>query len=665
MGSNSPSPSRLLRSAAFLLLLVSPARAGDETDGLRGLSIEELMRVNVRVASVTASTLLKSPSTVTIIDQDTIRLYNIQTVAEAIELVANMSVVRTYFKWDLPTARGILQDHYANRVLLMIDNVPTWMAVTGEAEIGRVDIEDVDRIEVLKGPASVLYGTNAYAGAINIVLKTTSARSAANMHGTVSQNIGFMGGGSYAFSSDEKKVRVFANALSMQGASGLFTDELGVAANVDNFLRGGNATVKAQIDNHSLLVNVYRKEESFLGAAPSFSLGAGKEHNLRGYLANYSYSTRFLGRHEATFGLTYDWNERNFPRSADNSSRSNVQGYRATAFATAVLDVSDPLKIEAGFQWEYRRSVEYTNYDPRSDVVTADNNMDGRSVRAVSLFVQGRYDRGPLGATLGARYSHNQLFGGDVCGRGTFVYALSERTSAKLIVGQSYRAPSLFELYFTTQNRTVYGNPDLVPEKSSSVEISYLRSFSSLFLEAVAYRARYSDKTTRIRRYPIYTSDPEDPSLIYVNGSPFDATGLEVNLKYQRARTIDAFLSYGFIDGNSGDEIPGTEHFNFKYVARHTLAAGASKQIGDWAVAGVFKLWSSRGTPSGRLDTQSTLDLTVSFDQRLSSTDARHALSIKDLFDTRVVYPDYVRQTLEEVPSGLGRRASYTVTVAF
>ena len=135
------------------------------------VSLQELLEMGIDIASFKEQTIFNTPSTVSVIDKETIKRFNFNTISEALNTVAGFSVMRTYLKRNLPTSRGILQDHYANKVLVMINNIPTWHAGTGEGSIDRVDIADVERIEVLKGPASVLYGTNAYSGAINIVLK--------------------------------------------------------------------------------------------------------------------------------------------------------------------------------------------------------------------------------------------------------------------------------------------------------------------------------------------------------------------------------------------------------------------------------------------------------------------------------------------------------------
>ncbi len=142
-----------------------------KTNDLYDLSLEQLLNINIQVVSTQGEKIFNSPSTVTVINSDEIIKYNFLTVEEALQTIAGIKTYRTYLKRNLPTARGVLQDNYANKVLILIDGTPIWNAVTGEGNIDRINIKDVERIEILKGPASVLYGTNAYSGAINIVLK--------------------------------------------------------------------------------------------------------------------------------------------------------------------------------------------------------------------------------------------------------------------------------------------------------------------------------------------------------------------------------------------------------------------------------------------------------------------------------------------------------------
>ena len=77
-----------------------------------------------------------------------------------------------------------------NGALILIDGAPTWMAVTGEGTLDRIDISHLERIEVLRGPASVVYGSNAYSGAINLVLRQASTSKDAKLQGDVQMRFG-------------------------------------------------------------------------------------------------------------------------------------------------------------------------------------------------------------------------------------------------------------------------------------------------------------------------------------------------------------------------------------------------------------------------------------------------------------------------------------------
>lgn len=644
------------------LAVVAPAQeVGTAEKG--DLTVQDLLGLKVQVASLEATSLLTAPSMVTVLDAATIRELNIQSVAEALNMVPGFAVTRTYLKRDLPTGRGLLQDNYANKVLLLINSVPTWMAVTGEGELARVDIHDVDRIEILKGPASVVYGTNAYVGAINIVLKDPSEyRSEAQIG--ADGRFGITAGGNALFSVGEMKLLVSGNSVNAPAGSESFTDEAGVSGKVDEFLTSRNMTIHGQYGGHGVLVNAYDASESFLGTAPTYALGAGKDHLLRGCLLNYSYTGMVHGV-GMFLGATYDWNQRDFARTGDDSQRALVEGYRMQGSVRAVRELVTGLTLQGGAEWEQRKSKSYENYAVRTDTVVAKNNMDGRGVEEKSLYAQLTWSRERLRMVAGSRYTDNQLFGGNVSSRATAVYVLGSSSSLKLMAGQSYRVPSLFELYFQTPTNTVYGNTDLKPEKSEAIELAYLGQRGNLFFQTLAYHARYSNKIVRVRRYPIYSGDPNDTSQIYVNGNDFSANGLELEARYRLPRKLSAFASYTFIDGDSGDRETGTDNYNFKYVPEHAVALGLTKYFGQAWAAAVANYSSSMGAPLHTIGSQTTYDLTLGYGQRVSGLVLRHLLSAKNVTDVDVRVPEYVRRILNDVPSGYRRRISYTLQVGF
>jgi outer membrane receptor protein involved in Fe transport len=633
------------------------AAAGD----YEKMSLEELLDTRIEVGSLETETIFDTPSAVSVIDREMIQRHNFLSISEALRVLAGFDVSRTHFKRDIVTSRGILQEHYSNKVLVMINSVAAWHAVTGESSLERVDINDVERIEVLKGPASVLYGTNAYVGAVNIVLRVPESNSELQAHGALGDKHAFGGGGRYGFAGQGWKVFVAASARDEAGHDLLFTDEQAESGHMLEYMRGSQFTASIEKQGHTLLLNGFAAHESFLGTTVDWDQGIGRDHVSRGYLASYTFNRTFNKKFGLRAGGSFDGQERNFSRSRDDLRRSNARGYRASAFATTHFNVSPAVRLELGGDFDYRRSIEYTTYDVLPDTVFSDNGLADLHMSEASSFAQLRTSYRRFKLLLGTRLTHNDLFGTNLSSRGTLVYTLNERNSLKFILGQSYRVPSFFELYLLPSGPTVYGNNRLEPETSDSIELAYVTSFKQLFAQALVYHARYDKKIFRNRRFP---DNPADRSLVYLNGDPVSANGLEVELRYRTPRAFDAFLNYNYIDGDRGDAVADEpDHYNFKYVPRNSLSLGLARSFGPVAASAVLNGQQSVDGPKARVDAWQSLDLNLSYAHDLGSLSLRHTFSAKNVTDDAQPIPEFVRRVINEIPSGSGRRFIYTVVV--
>lgn len=629
--------------------------AQQKTQDLMNMSVDDLMKIQVAVSSTKPTTLLNTPSSVTVIDQSMIKAYNVLSVSDALALVPGFSNWRTYMKRDLPTARGILQDMYANKVLVMINNVPSWNAVTGEPTLNRVDINDVERIEVLKGPASVLYGTNAYAGAINIVLKNRSSRPEGSAYARIGDRREFSAGGNYIFKRGDFTLFAAGSGSSVKGYNQVFKDESGTSGHLNEYTYGSNLTVAAQTKHHSILFNTFNFHESFLGNTLTFASGAGRDEVTDGSLFNYTLSVPLAQRVHLTYGLVHDWNQRNFSRSADDRTRSNIDGYNLTNYLKSEWLLTDKLTASVGFDYNYRKDIEYKNYNTLTEATLEENNLKDRSQNESSVYGDLGLRVSHLNLLAGTRYTHNSVFGGNVSSRGTAVWEVNETNSFKAIVGQSFRSPSFFEQYFQTSAKTVFGNPNLQPEKSTSYEFAYLTSFRKLFVQALGYHAIYDNKITRVQK---------DKVLVYSNSSEFSANGLELEMKYNKPEFVNTFLNYSFISGDKGDQLNNDGNYNFKYIPRHTISAGMAKSIKNLSLSGMVSLMSSMHGPKLEIPKQATADVSVGYTHQAQGHTVYHSLSVRNLFDKDVVLPEYVRRNvLNEVTAGLGRAVVYTLRV--
>ncbi|MBN1338456.1 MAG: TonB-dependent receptor [Bacteroidales bacterium] len=656
--------------------------------GLKSQDIETLWDIKVQVASSEEENIFNAPSSVSIIDKEMIQDYNFTSVSEAIQTISGMAVIRTYLKRNLPTSRGILQDHYANKVLVLVNGIPSWNAVTGEGNLDRIDINDVERIEVLKGPASVLYGTNAYSGAINIVLKSSEEQQL-NSHMGFGTNGSYQAGANFAATKGDFTYFVSGNSSSIIQKETQFKDDAGYEGLLREYIGSDNFTMQAGYKAHSLLFNGTHGNESFLGVTPKFTSGAGNPHILKAYLLNYTFDQDLSDKFNLRFGGNYDYGMRNLSRSRDDVTRANIEGYRINGFARAGYQISEAFHFEAGLTYDQRKSVEYKNYnaikdtlmpvkwespvDPSKTVVLDGNNgMNDQQVSEFSAFGQLKFVKNKFRALLGSRYTNNELFGDNISSRITFSYAFNERNSVKLIYGESFRSPALFEQYFTYT--TVLGNTELEPEKSKSAELAYLTGTGNFFMQALVYYGIYENKVVRQKGDAVIFDGtfPVSNISIYQNGNEFTATGVEIELKYNNPKIISTFLNFNYVAGDDGDK-DESDNYNFKYVPEMSLAFGLGKNFGErYGISAVVNYWSETTGPVKdannnftAIDPMMVADLNLFYKHELGGAKLRHSLSIKNLTDADVLYPEYVSRTkLNEVSSGYYQTILYTISVS-
>ncbi len=629
------------------------------------MSLDDLLKTQVTVASTRSTRMIDTVSIVAVIDRKMINDYGFLSVSEALQTVSGFEVYRTYLKRNMPTGRGVLQDHYANKVLVMINGVPSWNAVTGEGNIDRIDIRSVERIEVLKGPASVLYGSQAYSGAINIVLRkpeVTGQRGTVHVGG--GNNGAYAAGGHWLLKSDENiSLAVALNLREEHGDSFNFTDELGITDSVRDYVSSKDVTIDFVFGEHNLLLNAFAVDESYLGVVPRHISGAGNNHDVDGVLVSYTWMHDWCATAMSDFQLSYDAHERNLSRAADDTVRANILGRRYVASLKNNLDLSKDISLEFGADYDYRKSEEYSNYE--SGVLIADNNLKDKHMYEYSGFLQGAYDIDDWTFLVGTRHTENELFGENTSSRATVLRRLSEDSSVKLIFGQSFRAPNLFELYFMTPGKTVFGADNLSPEKSTSGELSYQTVVGDCYIQAVAYRSEYDDVIFRtIGSVTLDSGVVYDDVNVYANGSKFHVNGTELEIKYILPRNMNLFLNVDHVYDEDRSSGGAGNHAEFIHIPDFTSTFGLQKSLGKFSASVLLHYIDGIKGHVADVDSSTTLDLSFAYSAKTGAMPTRHSLAVRNLFDEDIAFPEYVRgKGLYEVPLESGVSLFYTFEI--
>jgi len=656
---------------AFLMLAgVTPRASGEEQQGKKvdaatdEVSLEDLLNAKINVTSTQGETILESSSVVTVIDRKMIEQHGYRTVEEALQSVAGITVMRSYLLQGMVTSRGVLQDLYANKNLVLINNVPAWHAVTGESRIERVGINDVERIEVLKGPASVLYGSQAYTSAINIV--TRSAKPGTQ---SADATIGTRGeSGSFRMAAKSgAEFSVGVNRDLGQRINYNFLDENGTTGVVRDYEDAFDTTMQAKYKGNTFLLNAYDSTMNTFGSAPAFKLGANTPHLLNGLLTSYQFDHIFAAKLSVLGRGFYDSEYREFSRDNVDAVYAPIDGYRSGATVRANYAATKEVNVEVGTDYEYRKTREATSRNRLTGAIL--DGFTNRGETETSVFSQLDWKPGRWRLVGGTRYTNNSLAGGNVSSRGTVGYRITHRDAVKFIAGQSYRSPSLFEMYTASPN--ISGNLDLKPETSDSVELVYQHAQGGLYTQIGGYWAKYDHKIFRQKGTPPPTAPNPNAPVFYINGTPFDATGIEAETKYTSLRWGTYFANVDFVSGTSGDlvvEQPGSYlNYNFRYVPKYNAKAGAARQWGPVGASG--SLDHSGGTQGafGPIDPWTDVQLNVWFEYPIKGVMLRHTVSGRNVLDSNIAFPEYSRRraNVNELPLGADAGLFYTLGFRF
>lgn len=145
--------------------------AQSDTTSIDDFSLEDLMSIEVVSATKTSMSIQEAPSIVRVFTKSDFEKFGFYTLKDVLNSVPGMQIQEYRAGHQLVWIRGV-QARYNNKVLLMIDNIPMRDAFYGNFNIDEmIDLNTVEKIEILNGPGSVLYGANSFSGVISITTK--------------------------------------------------------------------------------------------------------------------------------------------------------------------------------------------------------------------------------------------------------------------------------------------------------------------------------------------------------------------------------------------------------------------------------------------------------------------------------------------------------------
>ena len=387
----------------------------------------------------------------------------IRSVADALQLVPGASIVESgsFGGQTSLFMRGGESDY----VKVLLDGVPLNQP-GGSIDLAHLTTDNVDRIEILRGPASVLYGSDAMTGVVQIFTKngvTThgqlGAKLRAGTYGSTDAALDFAG-------------RTGGTKLTYSARGSRFASNGLYAYNNDYRNSILSAGVNFAPDARSTIGVTYRYGDD-LYHFPTDGLGVPVDSNQRtaergpvlGLSANRTmgaFELRILAAGKES-RLFYN----NEPDSPAEDETTWTRDYVRRASASALLDWRPraTINVTAGLEYEDQRQQGSFEFSSGGSVSQGSIQVQRHNT---GYLMQGLFSAGRAAITLGARLDDNSQFGTHATFRTGLVFQARERTRFRLSTGTGFKEPTFFE---NLARGSVTGNPYLDPERSRSWEL--------------------------------------------------------------------------------------------------------------------------------------------------------------------------------------------------
>ncbi|MDH4249731.1 MAG: TonB-dependent receptor, partial [Nitrospira sp.] len=478
----------------------------------------------------------EAPASVTIITADQIRKYGYRTFSQVLQSVPGLFTTNDR-NYEYLGFRGFNRPgDYNSRILLLIDGHRLNDAVYDQAPIGTdspIDVDLIDRVEIVRGPSSSLYGTNAFFGVINVITKRgrdikgaegswenssfTSNKGRLTYGNKLSNGLEFIASGSYYYSVGQQNVfyQEFNtpdqnNGIAHRMDQDTFHNFFAKASYGDFTLQGGYVGRKKRIPTASF--------------GTMFNNGRDATADNRGYL-DLKYQHEFANQLTVKGRLYYDRYYYRGDFLVDYPPPTLNQDFLTTdqvgGELTLVKRLFDKHKVTLGGEFRSQFRMDQSNKDADPPATYLD---DKRKSNIGAFYLQDEFAiTDNLILNAGFRYDHYSTFGGTANPRAGLIYTW-RNTTAKLLYGRAFRAPNPFEQFYVASVGSK-PNPDLKPESISTYEL-VLEQYLGHHIRGSASGYYYE-----IDRLISQVLDPSDGLLVYQNGNKINAKGLELTLE--------------------------------------------------------------------------------------------------------------------------------------
>ena len=482
------------------------------------------------------------PASVSVITKEEIKAANIESAADALRWVTGVRLKRSSWQPNKTTVSLLgLPSEYA---LVLINGQRVFGGGTGRGTSQSVDLEQypaemIERIEVVKGPASCLYGSEAVSGVINIITKSSPKKPsffASTSYGTHDTRI-------YK-ASHGLTVDKFGYFLSYtrRESDGMDpkTDEFdadNVYANLSyDFTSSLKLTLQPSFYQQDDIVNEQQSETRSLNTILDWKPDELSKLSIR--ISGHDFDREWTSK--AGMGKPAQKHEE------ENDKREAELNYSRPFFNINLITL--------GYQY-FKEEYKYYLIDDKEQTMN-------------SGFIQDEIDLDPFIITLGARMDHYDRWGTNFYPKAGLVYRASNDLKFKASIGKAFKAPTFGELYynefFMGGISWIRGNSDLDPEEAIGYQAGAEYRYKNLLMQCSLFR---NDIKDMIKNYTIQENyKMGKPLWTYHNIEEAYTQGVEFNMVIDFTERLKGKMGYTFVD--SEDETTGKD---LTYTPEHDV----------------------------------------------------------------------------------------------
>ncbi len=615
----------------------------------------------VSLATGNSQPISRAPAVASVITADQIREMGAADLDQVLESVPGLHVSYFYQMYNpIYTMRGIYSDTNP-QILMLINGIATTnLYQSNRGQIwGGMPVNNIARIEVIRGPGSALYGADAYAGIINIVTKDAAGINGTEAGGRLgsfdSKDVWLLHGKNYGGFD-------ISYALEVGETDGqdetieidLLKNSLDPASLAPGPVNLGRKYLETRLglsrDNWQMRVGYQGRFDVETGAGVAQALDPAGSNDSNRFNADISYHMSDPEYWDSTFQLSY----------FDTSAKSDLVLYPPGAFGGAFPDgvIGNPDVYER--HTRFSASTFYTGWEQhRLRFGAGINYGDLYKVKESRNFAFGPGGLVPLGGTVdvsdtapfvreenrtntyvfvqdewsfardwditaGVRYDHYSDFGETINPRIALVWQSAYNLTSKILYGRAFRAPSFSELY-NINNPVALGNANLEPETIDTLELAFdyqttanIRTGLNLF---------YYEMQDIIRFLP----DPAPATTVTAqNSGDQNGYGLEWELNWLISRTLTLNMNYAY--QRAEDDATNTDAGN---APRQQLYSRLDWKLAEgWSLHGQANHIGKRRRVAGdarpALDDYTTVDATL---RHSLTSKLEAAASVHNIFD--------------------------------